>query len=654
MMFLALVETPARAQQSGSHLEITGSTERLEWTETRFAVLPFERPVRTDAEGYSPTATSSNGGPLPTLWTSPVEIVWDFGDDSAPVSTGERVSVAHRYEDEGSYTIRVTAADEGGVFAEGRHEITITNNKPRRTRVAASPAVGVAGAVDFKATAQDSPADTLTYLWDFGDGETDEGEDLWDVRHTYSESGDFTVTLLVRDEDGGEAEETTEVEVRGVVEAGAAPAPIDPDEMPEAVIDGLKGRVAGGLNGDLDAEVRSLRGLYLSPISSGACRFMFTAWDDALLAYAHVVVDFPHLPAEGGKYRFSAPVAALVFEPTASHYLFNKKQGLGAGGVAGLGAALEGLLGGADAVSDELRTRARDEVGIDPSARKAPDDPPVIPAFSPLGLEETARFLSKSGTFDLTFLPGRYALGTLNLGLEPYNDEGPTQGAGIALQNVSFALDLNAARRDGMLNYSSCDDGILKIDDRSPKPDTRHVLSLRPPVRVSFDRRLDPTTISEETFQVAYPDPSGELVVAAGRRLVAGYSTTFVPDEPLKAGVRYTARVKTGKEGVRGLDGSELDDTEDDGWQKWEFTSRLDFVPSGGEADQLLACHLFQTVRDPRLIAGKPALATGVRPLAAPRRRPAGGPGAGLRSAGDSHRPAGPRARQRLEDLRPP
>ena len=82
-----------------------------------------------------------------------------------------------------------------------------------------------------------------------------------------------------------------------------------------------------------------------------------------------------------------------------------------------------------------------------------------------------------------------------------------------------------------------------------------------------------------------------------------------MPDEPLKPGVRYTARVKVGEVGVKALDGSLLEDTEGGGWQSWDFTTQLDLSPADGSAIQHLACHLFQSVRDPRLIAGKPALA---------------------------------------------
>ena len=80
-----------------------------------------------------------------------------------------------------------------------------------------------------------------------------------------------------------------------------------------------------------------------------------------------------------------------------------------------------------------------------------------------------------------------------------------------------------------------------------------------------------------------------------------------MPEEPLLPGVEYTARVRSGDEGVLGRGGAPLEN-DGDTWCSWRFTTRVDMEPetNGG---QLLACHLYQTARDVPLILGKPAIA---------------------------------------------
>jgi PKD repeat protein len=63
-----------------------------------------------------------------------------------------------------------------------------------------SPQDPVAGElVTFTSTSTDSDGQITTWQWDFGDGNTAQGEI---VNHTYTEAGDFTVTLTVTDNDG--------------------------------------------------------------------------------------------------------------------------------------------------------------------------------------------------------------------------------------------------------------------------------------------------------------------------------------------------------------------------------------------------------------------------------------------------------------------
>ena len=54
---------------------------------------------------------------------------------------------------------------------------------------------------------------------------------------------------------------------------------------------GLTGTVRGAVSTPVDAKIRSLAGVWLSPIDSGLCRFVFTGWDDANLAFFLGIAD---------------------------------------------------------------------------------------------------------------------------------------------------------------------------------------------------------------------------------------------------------------------------------------------------------------------------------------------------------------------------
>jgi hypothetical protein len=100
----------------------------------------------------------------------------------------------------------------------------------------------------------------------------------------------------------------------------------------------------------------------------------------------------------------------------------------------------------------------------------------------------------------------------------------------------------------------------LGIKSVSPAPDTRNVRvdQSAPPeaqnvsvdqqqvseIRVRFTTMVSETTVNENTFQVYYLNNEQEPAYVAGRpRRLSDVEYAFVPDAPLKDGVRYQARV---------------------------------------------------------------------------------------------------------------
>ncbi len=87
----------------------------------------------------------------------------------------------------------------------------------------------------------------------------------------------------------------------------------------------------------------------------------------------------------------------------------------------------------------------------------------------------------------------------------------------------------------------------MQVRRVSPAPDAVNVLPEQRPrsdIRVAFTTPADPETVNNETFQVYYHDPDLDPVYVAGA--VTALSSTefaFVPDQPLRDGIRYEARV---------------------------------------------------------------------------------------------------------------
>jgi len=137
---------------------------------------------------------------------------WDFGDGSDHVTGhGEaELSATHAYGSTGTWTVTLTVTDkDGGVgTATGFVEITnvppVVTLGPDRTTSRAVPET-------FEATVADpGPTDTFAYAWDFGDGDSSTDEK---PVHAFAQLGDYTVTVLVTDRDGGTDDAQTIVHV---------------------------------------------------------------------------------------------------------------------------------------------------------------------------------------------------------------------------------------------------------------------------------------------------------------------------------------------------------------------------------------------------------------------------------------------------------
>ena len=147
---------------------------------------------------------------------------WDFGDGSAPVTN--TLSPAHIYVDNGTYTATLTVTDDDGGISQDTVQVTVNNLAPV---VDAGTDISAGGgeACSFSATFTDAGSlDTHTYSWDFGDGSAPVTGTLTPT-HVYTDSGVYTVTLTVSDNNGGVQTDT----FYATIQNGAPILTVDPD-----------------------------------------------------------------------------------------------------------------------------------------------------------------------------------------------------------------------------------------------------------------------------------------------------------------------------------------------------------------------------------------------------------------------------------------
>ena len=134
-------------------------------------------------------------------------------------------------DDDGAYVITFEATDDGQMSDEKQYAVTGRNVPPTATIASATntiPIVLTTGEnVTFAASFSDPGVqDTHTASWSWGDGTSSPAQDLgqggsgnFSAVHNFITTGAHTITLTVRDDDGGEGTATATVKVMTTAEA---------------------------------------------------------------------------------------------------------------------------------------------------------------------------------------------------------------------------------------------------------------------------------------------------------------------------------------------------------------------------------------------------------------------------------------------------
>ncbi len=164
----------------------------------------------TTYEGYYVRFNGSYMDPSPED-THTVE--WEFGDGTNGSGT---LTPYHWYYEEGEYDVNLTVTDDDGGVGEDSLVVTVLNRAPYAYLY--YPRYDDLN-VTFYLYYYDPGRDDLEITLDYGDGTEESWSDTyyhWEqVTHTYEESGTYTITMTVEDDDGASTTVTLSVTVEG-------------------------------------------------------------------------------------------------------------------------------------------------------------------------------------------------------------------------------------------------------------------------------------------------------------------------------------------------------------------------------------------------------------------------------------------------------
>ena len=119
------------------------------------------------------------------LSTGATSYLWDFGDGQ----TSNAENPSHTYTSPGAYTVKLVASSSGGQDGRLDERFIVTNpwtvSFTTTSKISETPA-----SITF--TAITRGGSTTGYTWDFGDGQTGQGEQ---AAHVYTQPGSYTVSV---------------------------------------------------------------------------------------------------------------------------------------------------------------------------------------------------------------------------------------------------------------------------------------------------------------------------------------------------------------------------------------------------------------------------------------------------------------------------
>jgi PKD repeat protein len=167
--------------------------------------LPLALRLISVSPNPTPLGGAVNFSANATGGTPPYSYSWVFGDGG---TGGNLSSIAHIFTTEGPFVTTVTVSDDLGAVARANVTISVELEALAGTSASSGSAPLT---VSFVGQAQGGTP-PYRYEWSFGDGASSIAQD---PRHTYNETGQYTVVLTVLDRDANRSTSTLVIEVGG-------------------------------------------------------------------------------------------------------------------------------------------------------------------------------------------------------------------------------------------------------------------------------------------------------------------------------------------------------------------------------------------------------------------------------------------------------
>ncbi len=145
--------------------------------------------------------------------------LWDFGDGDQ----GEGKKVTHEYKEGGNYTAKLMVTDNSGANCSAASDsIPVKLNRAPIATAGRDQFVCSGSKLTFDASGSKADGADVSYVWDFGDGQTGTGKV---VEHVYEKGGSYRATLTV--DDGNKTDCSTSVDSLDVHVNGAPEAKLN-------------------------------------------------------------------------------------------------------------------------------------------------------------------------------------------------------------------------------------------------------------------------------------------------------------------------------------------------------------------------------------------------------------------------------------------
>ena len=181
-----------------------------------FTYAPWDPKTQEIIEFNASQSYDPDGGSIVTY-------KWDFESDGTIDAYG--MLVVHKYPSSGTYNVTLTVVDDEGQIGTATTgagvpgvnippPINVTDNIPPVVNFTWEVDPDVDGTINFFSDATDPDGQVVSFFWNFGDGNTSSSQN---PSHTYSHGGQYTVTLIVTDDNGGQTSFETTITVPNIL-----------------------------------------------------------------------------------------------------------------------------------------------------------------------------------------------------------------------------------------------------------------------------------------------------------------------------------------------------------------------------------------------------------------------------------------------------